>query len=185
LLHSRGRTFVADRKEYLTDDRGFLVVGFRTGSHVEDISLAIEVLENPFNPWFRPIGESEHIMIYPGATGDDTVPLTLPVLESAAVVGSTPFPATAVDTGVRLTAQQAELLAEIEEKRASSFAFSKIFASKTSPKTLPPKVSVAARKNRKLPGKLENNWLLSKDPVKAKTLVGDKLAAPPSKRPKE
>jgi hypothetical protein len=181
LLHSRGRTVVADRKEYETDDHGFLNVGFRTGSHVEDITLIFEVIENPFNPWFRPIGETEHIRVYPGAIGNDGGPLTLPVLEPSVVVRSAPFNSATKGRAVKLTAQEAELLDEIKEKRAS-FAFSKMFASRTLPKMLPPKVNPVMSKNKKLPGELENNWILLKDPIKAKTLLGDKLPVP-TKRP--
>jgi hypothetical protein len=185
LVHSRGRTFVADSKEYRTSAGG-VSVGFSAGSHAEEISLAIVVRDNPFNPWFLPIAETEHIKIYPGLTGGDASSLTLPSLDL--VITPTYFAQSlSVATGgksqggakprsYRLSQHEADLIEEIEEKRSMSrFKLSRIIPPTASQKIPPVAFRTATPKNTKLPGKLENNWLLVKDPARAKTFLGEKV----------
>ena len=58
---------VAAMTDTTTGYNGFARLKFQTGSAVEEMTIDVEVLENPFNPWFLPrIGGAVHIT-YPAA----------------------------------------------------------------------------------------------------------------------
>jgi hypothetical protein len=60
---------VAAMAETTTGYNGFARLKFQTGSAVEEMAIDVEVLENPFNPWFLPkIGGDVHLVYPAGGT---------------------------------------------------------------------------------------------------------------------
>jgi len=57
---------VAQQTDVQTGYRGMAYFSVMAGTHVEDVTVAIEVLENPYNPWFKPKIQSSTRLFYPG-----------------------------------------------------------------------------------------------------------------------
>lgn len=62
---------VAQVAETQTDASGAAAFRFRAGGHVEHAVIEVEVLENPYNPWFRPKVSTPRYRFSPAKTGDD------------------------------------------------------------------------------------------------------------------
>jgi hypothetical protein len=79
---------VAAMTDTTTGYSGFVRLKFQTGSAVEEMAIDVEVLQNPFNPWFLPkIGGDVHL-VFPaaGASGparaSARAPARAPALQS-------------------------------------------------------------------------------------------------------
>jgi hypothetical protein len=61
-----------------TNGLGFVSFKFSAGSHVEDVTIDYEVLENPFNPWFRPAFRGRTRSFLPARLRGDTMSAVRP-----------------------------------------------------------------------------------------------------------
>jgi hypothetical protein len=87
-----GYRVAVDLPNVTLDANGSAALTLEAGTHVEDLSISVEVVSNPKNAWFNPGVRTVPRTIYPAATGDDTIAaipykLTLaPTLASSGVV---------------------------------------------------------------------------------------------------
>jgi hypothetical protein len=57
--------------EAVTNAKGIATFRFEAGHHFEEGAFAVEVLENPYNPWFKPVAQGPVHMFYPVKGGGD------------------------------------------------------------------------------------------------------------------
>jgi hypothetical protein len=62
---------VAGTAEGKTGAQGTVVFDFEAGSHPQDAFVRIQVVSNPYNPWFLPEIRSDDLVFQPAMTGDD------------------------------------------------------------------------------------------------------------------
>jgi hypothetical protein len=68
-----GHRLVADLPNVTLDANGTAALFLEAGTHVEDLSISVEVTSNPKNPWFLPGVRTGTASVFPAATTDDTV----------------------------------------------------------------------------------------------------------------
>ncbi len=57
--------------EAVTNAKGIATFRFEAGHHFEEGAFAVEVLENPYNPWFKPVAQGPVHMFLPTKGGGD------------------------------------------------------------------------------------------------------------------
>jgi hypothetical protein len=81
--------------DLVTDKAGNASVIIQAGTHPEDVSLHLLVLENPVNPWFTPSSWSNSVFFIPGDKVDDSpagrVPYKLTANLQPSLVPNSPF----------------------------------------------------------------------------------------------
>jgi hypothetical protein len=56
-----------------TDMQWSVKFQFKAGTHCEEVSVSVEVVDNPYSPWFLPKVKTPIYLVQPAKGGDDSV----------------------------------------------------------------------------------------------------------------